>query len=624
MRQRIKAFFTYALFWYGFFMLSRLGFMAYQWQFSKELNLEEWLLSCLHGSRLDFSMVGYFLLLPGLLLLLTSYTGGKWPARIISVYTCLLIPIISLLTIVDMELYSAWGFRLDTTPLKYEPEAWVGPSDTWTTIKLLLIGAALIGGSLWVYFQKVRPVFQAIKTDNWKSSLAFLLLTAAMILPIRGSLGMNPINSGFVYYHPNKLFANHAAVNMAWNLMYALTHMNKLSLPKDYFDQEKSQELFGQIYQEKGKTVKLLKNQRPNIIFIGLESFTARLIEVLGGEKGITPTLNQLAKEGVLFDNFYSNADRTEKGIVASLSSYPSHPTSAVIKYPTKTLHLPFLNKDLKKAGYNTALVFGHNMNYVNFRSYFKNAGFDVMVDMEDFDPSTYNSEWGVDDHYAFERLSEEIENLQEPFFTATWTVSSHEPFKVPMETVIEGSDVTSKFLNSAYYTDKSLGEFIERCKKQPWWDNTLVVITADHSVAFAIPGTFNSTDKGRFRIPLIMAGGALAVHDTLIHTYASQNDIASTILGQLDLPHEHYKFGRNVLTDQPNSYAFYTFINGFGILSDSFHIVYDNVGKQYIKKEGKVSQKAMDTGKAHLQMLFTDMDDLDKPSLHAEHQPEK
>ena len=189
---------------------------------------------------------------------------------------------------------------------------------------------------------------------------------------------------------------------------------------------------------------------------------------ILGGLDGITPNFNQLVHEGILFSNIYSSGDRTDQGVIAIISGFPSQPTSAIGKFPFKTQNLPFISKDFKDMGYHTAWTYGYNINYANFNSYLNLAGFEEITEKNDFGVRDYiNSKWGVDDHKVFNRLLEQINNydLDKPFFWVGLTLSSHEPFKVPMETVIEGDDNESLFLNSAYYlfhpTSKS--GFLER-----------------------------------------------------------------------------------------------------------------------------------------------------------------
>jgi phosphoglycerol transferase MdoB-like AlkP superfamily enzyme len=127
------------------------------------------------------------------------------------------------------------------------------------------------------------------------------------------------------------------------------------------------------------------------------------------------------------------------------------------------------------------------------------------------------------------------------------------------------------KYLNSIYYTDKALGDFISDAKTRDWWDETLLILLADHSCRV---GNLTEYEEKRFRIPMLWLGGALAVRDTVINTYGSQTDLPSTLLGQLNFPREDFIFSNDLLSENPNSFAYYTFHDCIGFIIDSSYAV--------------------------------------------------
>ena len=318
-----------------------------------------------------------------------------------------------------------------------------------------------------------------------------------------GSFGVAPMNTGFVYFHESKIFANHAAVNVVWNFLYAVQKMKQLKYADNYFDKDQTELYYKKLFPATDRTTHVLKVKNPNVIIIILESFTSSLIESLGGSPGITPRFKELSKEGILFDHFYCSGDRTDKGIVAVLNGYPSQPVSSIIKDAKKTERLPYLNKIFKQRGYHTEFTYGYNINYANFNSYLIHADFDHITHSMDFPQELNTSKWGVHDEYVFDRFFEEAEKAPTPFFKIMMTQSSHEPFDVPMETVIKGEDEIHQFFNSAYYTDKEFGEFIDKAKKTAWWDNTLIVVTADHGHPF--PDNFGVSNPKKIQDSHVM-----------------------------------------------------------------------------------------------------------------------
>ncbi|MEH0158163.1 sulfatase-like hydrolase/transferase [Limibacter armeniacum] len=582
--------------------------MAYNWDKTIEYPITDWFLAMLNGARMDMAMAGYITLLPGLIIALTVGIKGSFIRPVINFYTLLWMLISAFLVAVDMELYRHWGFRLDATPLNYigGDNNLTNVAPIGTTLKLIPILLLTVWVGFRFYLRVVAKQFNLLSPINWVKGLAFIILTALLIVPIRSSFDVAPMNIGFVYFHKQP-YPNHSAINVVWNAFYSLTKFNKTRYPNNYFDKENTEQIFTDLYKDNGTTTKLLKTDRPNIILIVWESLNAQIVEELGPEKGVTPQLSKLIKEGVLFSNFYATGDRTDKGIPGVLSSYPSQPKTAIIKFNNKLETMDFLSMDLRKHGYDTEFIFGNDVNFANFNSYFNIAGFEKVIHKLDFPQELWTTKWGVHDEHVFKRILDELNTKPQdkPFFLTTLTISSHEPFDVPLEPkAFPGEDKTNMFLNSYYYTDKCVGEFISEAKKQPWWDNTLVIITGDHGALYKDDIQYYSRE--RYQIPMVWTGGALAVQDTVVSKYGSQTDIATTVLHQLDI-NKRYKFGKNLLSSESNNFAFYTLNDGYGFVSDSLELIYDNVGKQYIVNKGTENSDTLNIPKAYMQSIYTD-----------------
>ncbi len=607
MKQRLLFFLYYFLYWIGLFLVARLVFMLYNHALSFSLTIGEWFSVFWYGLRMDISMSGYISLIAALLLAFTTFSRGAIAAKLISVYTMVIMVVVGILVVSDMELYRHWGFRLDSTPLSYlkTPKEAFGSASIWALIIQLVVLALFLWGFWKLYKKLVCPILEHSHRSGLLGVPVFLFTGALMILPIRGSVGVAPMNVGFVYFHPNNIFANHAAINVVWNAGKSVLEMDKVS-EYHFMDDHRAEELFAACYPPSGHTSILLNNERPNIVIIILESFSNRIIGALGGLPDVTPNLNRLCHEGIVFANLYSNSDRTDKGILGILNGYPAHPVAKVINFAEKTRQLPYLNQDLDKVGYHTEFVYGYDIRYSNFASYFGNAGYDKVITREDFPEETYRgSKWGVHDHWVLEKLLEECNHTEQPFFKAFMALSSHEPFQVPMPTVIEGSDAESLFLNSAYYSDKSLGDFIETAKQSTWWDNTLIVVTGDHGSRH--PGEVTNYEPAKFHVPMLWLGGAIAKTDTVITTIASQTDISLTILRQLGISSDAYRFSKDIFGDLTVPFAFYDFNDGFGIVTDDAKIAFDNVSRTVIYQEGQNVEKLVETGEAYLQTFSED-----------------
>lgn len=605
MRQRLILLLSGFIAWTLFFIVARGLFMLYHNTLANELTMTEMVLVFAHGIRMDFSMAGYFSLVPGLLFAVGYFLRGKtiWPIWI--AYHTLILFAASFIIVLDFELYRHWGFRLDATPLMYMGKEAASSGDFWQTIFLLCYWLVMFSAGLFSFYRFFKNRIVTLPAANWTAFPIVLLATTLFIIPIRGSFGVAPMNTGFVYFHDKKIFANHAAVNVVWNFLYAVQKMNRLRYPENYFDKEQTATYTKKLFPPSDSTKHVLKLDRPNVIIILLESFTSGIIEPLGGLPGVTPRFNELVHEGILFDHFYSSGDRTDKGIVAVLNGYPSQPLTSIIKEAKKTKSLPYLNEVFKQEGYRTEFTYGYNINYANFNSYLIHAEFDHVTHSMDFPAELNTSKWGVHDGYVFDKFYEELDTVSSPFFKVMMTQSSHEPFDVPMETVIEGKDELHRFLNSAYYTDRELGKFIDKAKKTSWWENTIVIITADHGHPY--PNNPGVSNPDKFKIPMLWLGGALSVRDTVVHAIASQTDIASTLLAQVDLDATPFVFGENIFGDAYNPFAVYIFNNGFGMVRDGRLFVYDNVSNAIIQKKGDLQEEDLAEGKAFIQQLYSD-----------------
>ena len=607
MKKRLIFFAGCFLFWMLFFWTARLIFLLYHFPLSFALTGREWLAVFGYGSRMDASMTGYILCVVGILLALSTFFKGQTTAKILSIYSLVVLSVLALLVVADMELYRHWGFRLDSTPLSYlkTPKEALG-SASLKALAIQIVVLVLLITAFWRGYRKVlHSGLITSKPTGWKGIPTFLFASALMFLPIRGSLGVAPMNVGFVYFHPHNLFANHAAINVVWNAGKSLMNSDKIS-EYHFMEEQRAEALFAACYLPALPTERLVKETRPNVIVIILESFSNRLIEPLGGLPDVTPNLNRLCKEGVVFSNFYANSDRTDKGILGILNGYPVHPVAKVINFPEKTRQLPYLNQAFSQAGYHTAFVSGFDILYSNIAAYLGNAGYDQIISREGFPPETYRgTKWGVPDHWVFEKLLETCNQTHSPFFCTFFSLSSHEPFEVPMPTVIEGSDDEHLFLNSVYYTDRSLGAFIEAARQTDWWENTLIVITADHGSRH--PGNIPYYMPQKFHIPMLWLGGAVIKKDTVITTISGQTDIPLTLLHQLGWETDRYRFSKDILGAPQRPFAYYVYNDGFGLVSDQVQIAYDNVGRRLIFEEGTAAAEWTEMGQAYLQVFSKD-----------------
>jgi phosphoglycerol transferase MdoB-like AlkP superfamily enzyme len=596
------------LFWLLTFAFYRLIFILFNLSYSAGAPIDVLAKSFWVGLRLDISMTGYILLLVSFLQAVKILFVRKFTYQLLHWVNYIIMVLFTALLLANINLYSYWGRLLDAEGFSFLKTPWViFASVSWyESLLFIIIWLGLSGGGIYLYKRLTGKTFCINNFSPMASSIAsflVLLIAALLIIPIRGGFGVASNNTGVAYFSQYN-FANHVAVNPLWNLFYSFKRMDARTHHYSFMEDNEALKIFNEMKSAEGdSTLQVLKKDRPNVVLILMESFSAQVVGALGGEQ-VTPNLDSLAKEGILFSNIYAASDRSDKGLVATIAGYQVLPGYSIIQYPEKAQSLSFLPRELKEAGYgNLTYMYGGDMGFKGMNSFVVLAGFEEVIAIDDFPASTRGKKWGVHDEYTFDRLLAEMENSsreEKPFFKYFFTLSSHEPFDVPMERV--NSD---PYLNSVYYTDRCLGRFIEGVKAKGLWDNTLFVLIADHGT----PGPAKATSqmKERYHIPMIWAGGALAAGDTVVATVGSQKDMVATLLNQLSIPSEKFTFSRDLLSPAAGEYAFFTYSDAFGYITAGSYQVYDNAAKRYLVTEGDVSPLDSVRGKACLQVVSAD-----------------
>ncbi len=600
----------YWLCWILFFEVARLFFLLCNYSEAKAAGFSTSMKSLLYGVRMDMSMAVYLTFPVALVILIGIFVKGFTHPRIIKFYTGIVLFFVLLLVGSDINIFKAWGYRIDSSPLKYlrnPTEAWASVSNLPVVWIFFGFVAALVAtGYAFSYFIQKNYPLSGEKNEKFSSAMAILVLIGAFIVPMRGGLQLAPLNQSSVYFSENN-FANQAAINAPWNFLHSLTHHTESEKNSFvYLDPKEAALIKDSLFVAQNKFEHILTAQassKPNVIFIVWESFTEKATHAVIDGVPITPHFNELKKEGIYFSNVYASGDRTDKGIVAVLSGYPAQPTTSIVKTPVKANKLPTVSATLASQGYHTSFYYGGELEFANMKAYLLGGHFKKFISKNDFAAKDQNSKWGAHDGVVAQKVIDELKNTPVPFF-ATWlTLSSHEPFETPVPPVLNGTTDEDLFLNSLHYADQSVYDFISQCKLQPWWSNTLVVITADHG--HRLPRTGKKIDD--FKMPILILGGALSVTGALNDAVHSQTDIAATVLAQLNLPTKEFAWSRNMLDSSAAPWAYFCFNNGYGFVQPGNYFIFDNVGKKPIEQNGTLNEYDIKKGKAVQQLSFQD-----------------
>jgi len=556
----------------------------------------------------------YFMLLPFLLLFIQSIFKLKFLNEINRWQTYIILPIAAMVYAGELGIYEEWNEKLSFKAISYLER----PDEAYNSAKtsiILLSGFLVIAFSAVGYFlynKFVHKNLVVIKRNITFSVLWFLLMPGIILLGLRGGIQEIPISQSAVYFSKSN-FVNLASVNSVWNLAFSIQFNSKFKNhnPFIYYDFKDAKAITDSLYHvEKDTTEQILRVENPNVVLVMLESWSGDLIHSLGGYEGITPNFDKISENGLLFTKNYSCGVLSHQAVVAIYSAFPSTPEVDIIKHADKYENLNCFIKDLD--GYHTSFYFGGELNYGNIKSYIYFNGFDNIVEGKDFVdvPDEVQGKMGVHDEGLYNRILADAKSFPQPFYCGAFTLSSHSPFDFPMKRTIDWGDGEKEYLNSIHYADKALGEFAENAKKEPWYDNTLFVVVADHS--HITPKKWGYYSVGKRYTPMMFFGNALKeeYRGKTYDKYSNQTDIAATLLAQLGRKNDKYKWSRNLFNPYSENFIYYGFEDGFGwIESEKDFMIYnerENWGILDHKASSKKKKEQMiRNGKSYLQILF-------------------
>ena len=550
-----------------------------------------------NGLSLDFSTSLYIIIVPFLVCTVSIWLGGIKTLRVIlRAYYLLIAIVMTLAFVADTSLYEFWLFKLDSTCLQYletPTEAMASVSMGYIVIRLIVIVIV----SIIVWWAYTHPRWRiTLSSHRITESVVALLCIPVIIIGIRGGLGESTTNIGQVYFSQNQ-FLNHSAVNPVFNF---IDSFDKADADYSFMSDEECTKLMSDLYNTQSIDCDtLLNTQNPNIIIILLEGCGGVFTEI-GGRTDITPNLNKLTKEGIYFTKCYGNSWRTDRGTVCALSGYPSFPTMSVMKIPSKSRSLPNIASTLQKErGYKTSYLYGGDINFTNMRSYLISGGFENLTWMKDYSADEQKTaQWGVRDDITFKTLYQMATDAEQPFLIGYSTLSSHVPWDVPIH------HFDDEVINSFYYLDQCIGDFINNFRKSKAWKNTLIVMLPDHGIPH------NGIDESSSlmnHIPMIWVGGAVK-EPRQIDKVCNQTDLPATLLGQLGISHDEFSFSRDVLSSTyTRPFATHTFDDGFSMVDSTSFVCYDFVSNKVIAEEGRKNEQLLTLGKAILQAASKD-----------------
>lgn len=581
----MKSLFTYIAFIFLFVILfsvvGRIVFVLYGWGLFDSVTNSDIITAFWYGLKHDISLASYCVMLVCALSPLL-FVGVKWYRYTAATVLSIFIAIFSLVTIANLEIYNSWMSHIDVSIFQFFDKTFSFLASTNSIdILLFIIGWVVFSGlGVFVYLRYIHTKLQTITKVRWYIIVLNLVCGALFFIPARGSLDVAGMNTGAVYFS-NTLQANHIAVNVVWNFLSSATQSSHNQTENMFMSSEKAHEIYHDITNEQGATSEyVISKTTQNIIFIMLEGVGSDITSTLGTYTGITPQFDSLCNEGILFTNVYAAGTRTDKGVTAMLSGYPAQSQKPIMGFSNKVEKLPTISKILFERGYNTMFLYGGNKQFCNMNTLITTGAFKQVYDIQNFDNSLRTFKWGVHDEFVFQKSFETIQLSSEPFFAFIMTLSHHEPFTVPTNGKFNEHGELAPIFTAAHYADSCLGNFIGQAKQQAWWNNTLIVLIADH--ANTKPGKKTHADIERYHIPMLWIGGAIK-KPMVVNKTCSQIDVPATVLNQLNISSADFEFSKNIFDSTYSGYALFAHHDGFGLATQSYYQIWDSKLKKYI-----------------------------------------
>ena len=566
------------------FTLLRVALLVYNREMILDTPASTFLEAFANGLRFDLRIVVYF----SIPLLLALLSVKAMAMRGVLRFWLLAASSLALfLGLMEMDFYREFHQRLNGLVFQYVKE------DPKTVMSMLWYGFPVVRyllawavGTVILYFafrgadRVTRPSAGAVASGTsravapWYGRVAvFMVLLLVCVVAARGTLRQGPPLRWGDAYTTDSNFANQLGLNGSLSLIAAAKSRfgdDRTNIWKATLEEPVAQQTVrDMLLTEHDKlvdpdTAPVRRDTTPpaektlpikNVVVILMESFAGHSVGALGRPGNITPYFDNLSKEGLLFERFFSNGTHTHQGMFATMACFPNLPGfEYLMQTPEGSHKLSGLPELLSARKFDDVYVYNGDFAWDNQSGFFSNQGMTTFVGRNDFvNPVFSDPTWGVSDQDMFNRGLEELKKREgkEPFYALLQTLSNHTPYALPTPLPVEpvtdrGS--LNEHLTAMRYSDWALGQFFEKARKEPYFKETLFVVVGDHG--FGNEQQISEMDLGRFNVPLLLIGpGIQEKFGARNDTVGTQVDIVPTIMGRLGGEFRQQCWGRDLLT---------------------------------------------------------------------------
>ncbi len=573
------------------FIVGRLGLYVLYADRLHDITFAESLLSFIYGLKLDTMTTSIILIIPALILTLTPQYFAKSAARLLNGYVLVFLLIAVYIENATFPFVAQYDVRpnyLFVEYLKY-PQEVISMILKEYPMQLVVAFIMLIF-TAWLFVRFSPLKFEeALRTPLWKRFLLLLPITALLFIGIRSSLGHRPANVSDALYSTNRM-ANEIAKNSLYSIGDAYYSYSKESdkLVNSYGKinlSEAYQRVSTRLNIPKGSDLPFNRieathfpSAKPkNLVIFIQESLGSQFVGFSGGDVSITPNLEKLSHEGLVFTNLFSNGTRSIRGLAAMSSGWLPVAGEGVVKRNKSQSDFFTVASLLKPLGYKSSFIYGGEGRFDNMRSWYMGNGFDEVIEQKDYKNPSFVSTWGVSDEdlvlKANEKFKTHAEN-GEKFVSVMFSSSNHSPFELPDGKIAFRAGEPRQGVNNAVkYADFAIGKFFEIAKKEAYYKDTVFVVVADHNVR--VYGD-DLVPVNMFHIPaLIVADGLKAQKFDRLST---QPDVLATALDLIGVNLTYPVLGHSIYSDAKQEMVLMMFNDTFALrVHDKVAIIQPN-----------------------------------------------
>lgn len=513
------------------------------------------------GLRFDLILMSYIAFLPAVLISLLPDSVLKYFKKFLNVYFIFFLFLFLLMELSTLDFINQY----DTRPNRLFLDYLIYPKEVVGTLlksylPSLIITTILLNSALFFALKFGKKLFYP-EEGNYKTKiLLFLVVAFFLFWGARGSLtSKRPINGSNAIFCSDQM-TNSLGLNSLYTVAFAAYSLKNDGDVKKYGKMDEL-EAYTRVKKYMDVTeflpdgVPFLHLQKAevaqpkyNVVIFLQESLGAEYVGCLNGLP-LTPELDKLSKEGLLFTNLYCTGTRSVRGIEQVTAGFLPNPSESIVKLGGSQHGFFTLADAFGRHNYDTSFIYGGMANFDNMASFFNGNGFKNIIDETDFDADgkkyAMKGTWGYSDEDLAVKANEYYKSLgKKPFFSLMFSTSNHEPFEFPDGRIKLYEQPINTVHNAMKYADFSIGKFFELAKKEAYFKNTIFVVIADHNTR-----TYgkNLVPVNKFHIPALIIAPNVEkgiTYDNL----ASQMDIPSTVLALSGITTKTPMVGRNLL----------------------------------------------------------------------------